>query len=163
MGIPKLKIRRSWDRLIFNMGIPILVRHLYIDKAQGLCLNTKTVYTNMHKSHHKGKMVMRPTYLYTYNENSYTGKTTFLYWNRSQRFIWKMIQSSSKEKYVPPNMYMISLCFILCCDYNKSSWWSLFTYILQDDFIGPKIALVHTSEVNLQNVYFKTAQTQPRI
>ena len=32
MGIPMLKITRSWDRLIFNMGIPILVRwHLYIE------------------------------------------------------------------------------------------------------------------------------------
>ena len=32
LGIPMLKIRRSWDRLIFNMGIPILVRrHLYIE------------------------------------------------------------------------------------------------------------------------------------
>ena len=30
-GIPMLKIRRSQDRLIFNMGIPILLsRHLYI-------------------------------------------------------------------------------------------------------------------------------------
>ena len=32
--IPMLKMRRSWDRLIFNMGIPILVRkHLYIETA----------------------------------------------------------------------------------------------------------------------------------
>ena len=32
MGIPMLKIRRSWDCLIFNMEIPILVRrHLYIE------------------------------------------------------------------------------------------------------------------------------------
>ena len=32
--IPMLKIRRSRDRLIFNMGIPILVRrHLYIETA----------------------------------------------------------------------------------------------------------------------------------
>ena len=30
-----LKIRRSWDRLIFNIGIPILERHLYIDTAPG--------------------------------------------------------------------------------------------------------------------------------
>ena len=30
-GIPMLKIRQSGDRLIFNMGIPILVRHLYIE------------------------------------------------------------------------------------------------------------------------------------
>ena len=34
MRIPMLKIRRSGDRLIFNIGIPILVRwHLYIEKA----------------------------------------------------------------------------------------------------------------------------------
>ena len=34
MGIPMLKIRRSQDRLIFNMGMPIQIRqHLYIEKA----------------------------------------------------------------------------------------------------------------------------------
>ena len=34
MEIPMLKIRRSWDRLILNMGIPLLVRrHLYIETA----------------------------------------------------------------------------------------------------------------------------------
>ena len=33
-GIPMLKIRRSWDRLIFNMGIPILVRRrLHVEWA----------------------------------------------------------------------------------------------------------------------------------
>ena len=33
-GISMLKVRRSRDRLIFNMGIPILVRrHLYIETA----------------------------------------------------------------------------------------------------------------------------------
>ena len=33
-GSPMLKIRRSWDHLTFNMGIPILVRwHLYIETA----------------------------------------------------------------------------------------------------------------------------------
>ena len=32
-----LKVRRSWDRLIFNMGIPILVRrYLYTDTSPGL-------------------------------------------------------------------------------------------------------------------------------
>ena len=32
LGIPMLKIRRSWDRLIFNMAIPMLVRrYLYIE------------------------------------------------------------------------------------------------------------------------------------
>ena len=34
MRIPILKIRRSRDHLIFNMGIPLLVRqHLYIEMA----------------------------------------------------------------------------------------------------------------------------------
>ena len=34
MEIPMIKIRRPWDRLIFNMGIHILVwRHLYIETA----------------------------------------------------------------------------------------------------------------------------------
>ena len=33
--IPIIKIRRSWDRLIFIMGIPIHIRqHLYIEMAQ---------------------------------------------------------------------------------------------------------------------------------
>ena len=34
-------MRRSWDRLIFNMGIPILVRHLYIEispRTRAVCI-----------------------------------------------------------------------------------------------------------------------------
>ena len=39
MGILVLKIRRSWDPLIFNMGIPIMVRqYLYIETAPRLPL-----------------------------------------------------------------------------------------------------------------------------
>ena len=33
MGIPMFKIRRYRDNLIFNMGIPMLVRHLYSEMA----------------------------------------------------------------------------------------------------------------------------------
>ena len=41
MEIPMLKIRRSWDRLIFNMGIPILVRrYLYIETGPRSQLDT---------------------------------------------------------------------------------------------------------------------------
>ena len=41
MGIPMLKM--SWDRLFFNMGIPILVRrHLYIETAQTIVLVSQT-------------------------------------------------------------------------------------------------------------------------
>ena len=45
MGIPMLKIRRSWDRLIFKMGIPILVRRrLYIET--GPCDHSAVVHGN---------------------------------------------------------------------------------------------------------------------
>ena len=41
MGIPILKIRRSQDRLISNMGIPVLVsRHLYIETPPGSSIST---------------------------------------------------------------------------------------------------------------------------
>ena len=46
MGIPMLKIRQSWDRLIFNMGIHTLVRwYLYIEMAPSLSciISTLTV------------------------------------------------------------------------------------------------------------------------
>ena len=40
-GIPELKIRQSRDCLIFNMGIPMLVRrHLYIEMAPRLHYDT---------------------------------------------------------------------------------------------------------------------------
>ena len=42
-AIPMLEIRRSGDRLIFAMGIPIPVRrHLYIETLPGLCITTVT-------------------------------------------------------------------------------------------------------------------------
>ena len=50
MGITMLKIRRSRDRLIFNMGIPILARqHLYIPTApwSSLVLSVLCITTTM--------------------------------------------------------------------------------------------------------------------
>ena len=45
MGIPMLNIRRSWDWLFYNMGIPIPVRwYLYIEMAPGPGLNIKTIF-----------------------------------------------------------------------------------------------------------------------
>ena len=41
MGILVLKIRRSWERLIFNIGISVLVRRpLYIETALWTCCDT---------------------------------------------------------------------------------------------------------------------------
>ena len=41
MGIPMLKTRQSQHRLIFNIGIPILVRwHLYIDTTPWSCASS---------------------------------------------------------------------------------------------------------------------------
>ena len=50
MEIPMLKIRRSWDRLIFYMGIPILVRHLYIETAPKIQDSRfKSIYSTMYR------------------------------------------------------------------------------------------------------------------
>ena len=43
MVIPKLMIKRSWHRLIYNMGIPILLRrHLYIETTPWLLVNNES-------------------------------------------------------------------------------------------------------------------------
>ena len=48
MGIPMLKIRRSPDRLIFNMGIPLLVRwHLYIETAPWVMANAHHIVNDI--------------------------------------------------------------------------------------------------------------------
>ena len=52
-GIPMLKIRRSRDRLIFNMEIPILVRrHLYINKEAPPCVivGVSFIFDRCHRS-----------------------------------------------------------------------------------------------------------------
>ena len=103
MGISIIKIRRSWDRLIFIMGIPILVRQQFYTEAAPLSLimdtspmnlqprensfeelsgphiNTKTVFPRYGDSHVKDKKVARPSYLW--HGDPYTGKTTSLYWD----------------------------------------------------------------------------------
>ena len=61
LGIPVLKIRRSWDRLIFNMGIPILVRgYLYINTAPWVLLQYKDRLSKYANSHCKDKTADRP-------------------------------------------------------------------------------------------------------
>ena len=45
MGIPMLKIRRSYDHLIFNKGIPIPARrHLHIEMASWIISLEHTVH-----------------------------------------------------------------------------------------------------------------------
>ena len=52
MEIPMLKIRRSQDRLIFNMGIPILVRrHFYIEKAPWIDTSSCRFFLNPKKKY----------------------------------------------------------------------------------------------------------------
>ena len=49
MGIPMLMIRRSPDRLIFNMGIPILIRrHFYIETAPWLMTFGQISISDLH-------------------------------------------------------------------------------------------------------------------
>ena len=62
MGIPMLKIRRSRDRLICNMGIAILVRkHLCIETPPppppGHCFNAKTVLAYIGYSLYNGIII----------------------------------------------------------------------------------------------------------
>ena len=71
-----LKIRQSWDCLIFNMGIPILVRHyIYIEMAPWF--NIKTTSYQYRKSHCGDKTDVRSSDLH--NGISYTGKMSSLY------------------------------------------------------------------------------------
>ena len=59
-GDPVLKLRRSWDRLIFNTGIHILVRpHIYIERAPGQWRSSLSLllptWINWWDSPHKGQ------------------------------------------------------------------------------------------------------------
>ena len=42
MRVTMLRIRRPQDHLIFNMGIPIMIRHLYIETAPWMLLNHRS-------------------------------------------------------------------------------------------------------------------------
>ena len=63
MGIPMLKIRRTPDRLIFNMGILILVRrHLYIETAPRVPFQYEDHLSNYSDFHYNNKTIMRPSW-----------------------------------------------------------------------------------------------------
>ena len=82
MGMPMLRIRRS-DRLIFNMGIPILVRrHLYIETAPRAPSQYKTGLSRHRDSHFKNKLS------YLYSDNSYTRKMVSLNWDGPLVWCW---------------------------------------------------------------------------
>ena len=79
-----LKIRRPLGRLIFNMGIAIPGKTVFLIETapsassitgistSGGCLNIKMMLYQHRDSHHKDKMVWWPTYLYY--ENPYIWK-----------------------------------------------------------------------------------------
>ena len=81
MGIPMLKIGRSWDRLIVNMRIPMLVRHLYIETAPRSPFRYQYRLSRYKDSHYNDKTVSRPSY--AYNVNFFTDEMASLYWNDS--------------------------------------------------------------------------------
>ena len=59
MEIPMLKIRRSRDRLIFNMGIPIQVRHIYIEMTSRFLHSffAQILHSRQHTISHKARTV----------------------------------------------------------------------------------------------------------
>ena len=64
MGIHMLKIRRSWDRLIFIMGIPILVRrHLYIETVPWYWYHIMTMSYQYSECRWGEKTVVKPPYI----------------------------------------------------------------------------------------------------
>ena len=82
MRIPMLRIRRSQNILIFNMGIHILVRHFYIETAPRARIQYKGVFSQYMKSECGDETVVRSSY--PNNGISYTGKKTSLYWRWTQ-------------------------------------------------------------------------------
>ena len=88
-GIPMLKIRRSWGRLIFNMGIPILERwHLYIDTAprvieEDFGENGRSVNVHMHIYHH----IIRNQYV----DWSWAATISLLYYDKN---MWHIVHLS---------------------------------------------------------------------
>ena len=95
-----LKIRRSWDRLIFSMGIPILVRrHLHIETAPWMLFQYQ--YRN---SHYKDNTISRQSYLY--DGDSHTWKDR-LYIEAAP---WLL------EKCIPPEAVMLQTQLNpICC------------------------------------------------
>ena len=75
-----LKIRRSGDRLIFNMGILILGRqHLYIEMVPKVPFQYKDHISKYGDFHYKDKTTMRPSSLD--NGKRHTGKMASLCWD----------------------------------------------------------------------------------
>ena len=64
IGIPMFKIRRSRDRLIFNMEIPMPGKdRRYIEMSEGDRLNIKMSSYQHRDPHVKDKTVSQPSYL----------------------------------------------------------------------------------------------------
>ena len=94
--------------------------------------------------HYKDKAVVRPSYLYLYDENSYRGKAAFIYWDGSLcvhnylkmpghefeiqlflkdifRTIWARLTWISILLWFPNHLIMVSICEITHYIYNVLS------------------------------------------
>ena len=111
-----LKIRRSWDRLIFHMGIPILVRqHLYIETAHWFSI--KIQFYVYRKSHFRDKTVVRSSYLH--NVISYTGKMPSSYWIGT---LGSSFLSMSKQGFSQWEMLQIKTMFLIVLIHCIKTW-----------------------------------------
>ena len=93
MAISMLKIRRPLGRLIFNMGIAIPGKTVFlIETAPRALIQYKdAILPQYRKSHCGDKTVVRSSYLH--NGISYTGKMRSLYW-------------------ISPQIEIVSLCIL---------------------------------------------------
>ena len=86
MAISMLKIRRPLGRLIFNMGIAIPGKTVFlIETAPWAPSQYKNGLSKYGDFYCQDKTVASPSYLY--NGDYYTGKTTSLYWDSPRAII----------------------------------------------------------------------------
>ena len=86
-----LKIRRPLGRLIFDMGIAIPGKTVFlIETAPRALSQYKDSLSRYGDSHYKDETVVRPSYLY--NGNPYTAKMISLYWDGPLNILEKWSQ-----------------------------------------------------------------------
>ena len=116
MGISMLKIRRSRDCHIFNMGVPILVRrHLYIETAPRLALSVSAKFRIL-RSH--SILVNRATCLIS--KDCFAGESMWgLCYQQTNHgfsdiFLWELGTKHAISKHMITRKHFESLKLITC-------------------------------------------------
>ena len=104
-GISMLKIRRSQDRLIFNMGIPILVKwYPYIEMTPGIWLtcSLNSTHCKMDKETRTNLDIARLVVMTLINEAIYSGQCRPDKWNTDLSCIHTFLQFTTEAGHSLP-------------------------------------------------------------